>query len=148
MVDQTVEVLLVEDNPNDVELTMRVFRKNHLANRIHIVRDGEEALEYLFRTGQYAELPNSRPKVVLLDLKLPKVDGIEVLRQIRADAHLHDLPVVVMTSSREERDVIETYDLGVNSYIVKPVDFEQFTETVRQIGYYWIILNVPPHLKD
>jgi CheY-like chemotaxis protein len=142
-----VEILLVEDNPNDVELTLHALRKNNLANNIHVVRDGEEALDFLFCRGIYQSRDTGlTPRVVLLDLKLPKVDGLEVLRQIRADDRLRTLPVVIMTSSREERDVVAGYRLGINSYIVKPVEFDQFTEAVRQIGCYWLLLNQPPTL--
>ncbi len=140
-----VEILLVEDNPNDVELTLRALSQHNLANKVHVVGDGAQALDYLFRTGEYAGR-NARetPKLVLLDLKLPKVDGLEVLRRIKSDAALKVLPVVVLTSSREEKDVVESYHLGVNSYIVKPVDFEQFVSSVSEIGLYWLILNQPP----
>ncbi|MDE3119727.1 MAG: response regulator [Nitrospirota bacterium] len=145
MTEQPVEILLVEDNPHDVELTLRVFKKNHLTNRIHVVRDGAEALEYLFCTGAYAARNiEDRPKLVLLDLKLPKVDGLQVLQRLKGDPRTRALPVTVLTSSREERDLVESYRLGVNSYIVKPVDFDQFAETVRQIGLYWMLLNQPP----
>ena len=145
MADSAVEILLVEDNPNDVELTLRVLKKNNISNRLHVVRDGAEALEFIFCTGAYADRDiKNGPKVVLLDLKLPKVDGLEVLRQIKADPRTKTIPVVVLTSSREERDVVQSYHLGVNSYIVKPVDFEQFTEAVRQFGLYWLLLNEPP----
>jgi two-component system response regulator len=140
-----IEILLVEDNPEDVELTLRAFRKNHLWNKIHVVRDGEEALECLFGTGRYANgSPCSRTRMVLLDLKLPKVDGLEVLQRCKSDLRTSTIPVVVLTSSREERDIIESYKLGVNSYIVKPVDFHQFTEAVRQLGLYWMVLNEVP----
>jgi CheY-like chemotaxis protein len=143
----TVEILLVEDNPNDVELTLHTLRKNNLANRIYVVRDGEEALDFLFCRGAFQNRDTGLvPKVVLLDLKLPKVDGLEVLRQIRGDSRTKVLPVVIMTSSRQERDVVESYKLGINSYIVKPVDFDQFSECVRQIGCYWLLLNQPPTL--
>jgi two-component system response regulator len=142
-----VEILLVEDNPNDVELALHALRKHNLANHIYVVRDGEEALDFLFCRGVYQGRDHGlTPKVVLLDLKLPKVDGLEVLRQIRADERLRTLPVVIMTSSREERDVVAGYKLGINSYIVKPVEFDQFTEAVRQIGCYWLLLNQPPML--
>ena len=144
MAGNDIEILLVEDNPNDVELTLHAFKKNNLANRIFVVRDGEEALNYLFAQGEYAERNiNHRPKVILLDLKLPKVDGLEVLRRIKADPHTKTIPVVVLTSSREDRDIVESYSLGVNSYIRKPVDFDQFTESVRTIGLYWLLLNQP-----
>jgi two-component system response regulator len=144
--DNAIEILLVEDNPNDVELTLRVFEKHHLTNRIHVVRDGAEALEYLFATGKYAhrQIENG-PKVVLLDLKLPFVDGREVLQRIKGDLRTRKIPVVVLTSSREESDIVESYNLGVNSYIVKPVDFQQFDDAVRQLGLYWVLLNQPPN---
>lgn len=140
-----VEILLVEDNPSDVELALHALAKHNLANRIQVVRDGAEALEFVFCTGAYAQrtIENS-PKVILLDLKLPKVDGLEVLRQIKADQRTRAIPVVVLTSSREEPDIVESYQLGVNSYIVKPVNFERFTEAVRQLGLYWLLLNQPP----
>ncbi len=142
MIENAVEILLVEDNPNDVELTLHAIRKNHLSNRIHVVRDGAEALEFIFCTGAYAERKiQETPKVILLDLKLPKVNGLEVLQRIKADPRTRATPVVVLTSSREERDVVESYRLGVNSYIVKPVDFKKFTEAVQQMGLYWLLLN-------
>lgn len=142
-----VEILLVEDNPYDVELTLHALQKHNLVNRIHVVRDGAEALDFLFCRGAYQSREFSpAPKVILLDLKLPKVDGIEVLRQLRSDERTRVLPVVIMTSSRQERDIVETYELGINSYIVKPVDFDQFCESVRQIGCYWLLLNQPPTL--
>src|ERR1700687_2193609 len=130
-----VEILLVEDNPNDVQLTLHALKRYGLTDRIRVVRDGAEALEFLFAAG--ADIP----KVVMLDLKLPRVGGIEVLRAVRADPRTRTIPVVVLTSSREERDITETYNLGANSYIVKPVDFDQFTEAVRQLGLYWVLLN-------
>jgi two-component system response regulator len=142
LTDNMIEILLVEDNPNDAELTLRALKKNHLANRIHLVRDGAEALEFIFGTGNNKSY--SQPKVILLDLKLPKIDGLEVLRRLKGDEQTRSIPVVMMTSSREERDVVESYRLGVNSYIVKPVDFDQFTEAVRQLGMYWVLLNNPP----
>ena len=145
MTTNGVEILLVEDNPNDVELTLHTMQKHHLANRIHVVRDGAEALDFLFCRGAYASRsPNHTPKVILLDLKLPKVDGMEVLRQIRGDERTRLLPVVIMTSSREQSDLVETYRLGINSYIVKPVEFERFSEAVRQVGCYWLLLNQAP----
>ncbi len=147
MKDRPVEILLVEDNPNDVELTLRALKKNNIANRIEVVRDGAEALDFLFGIGAHAgRNVQDGPKVVLLDLKLPKVDGLEVLEQVRSDPRTKTIPVVVLTSSREERDIAESYNLGVNSYIVKPVDFEQFTEAVRQLGLYWLLLNQPPSI--
>lgn len=147
MVDEMVEILLVEDNPNDAELALHALRRNNLANRIHLVRDGAEALEFIFATDRYARRSiENMPRVILLDLKLPLVDGLEVLRQVKHDDRTKTIPVVVLTSSREERDIVESYKLGVNSYIVKPVDFEQFTESVRQLGLYWVLLNQPPKL--
>ena len=145
MSQNDVEILLVEDNPNDVELTLHALKKNNIVNRVEIVRDGAEALDYLFATGIYAGRDiNHPPKVILLDLKLPKIDGMEVLRRIKADPRTQPIPVVVLTSSREESDLVKSYHLGVNSYIRKPVDFEQFTEAVRTIGMYWLLLNEPP----
>lgn len=141
----SVEILLVEDNPNDVELTLHAFKKNNLTNTVHVVRDGAEALDYLFGEGQYASRDiNHTPKVILLDLKLPKVDGLEVLRRIKSDPHLRLTPTVVLTTSREEHDIVESYRLGVNSYIAKPVDFQQFIEAMRTLGLYWLLLNEPP----
>jgi two-component system, response regulator len=140
-----VEILLVEDNQNDAELAMHALKKHKLANHIEVVRDGAEALDFVFARGAYGHRDiNQTPRVVLLDLKLPKVDGLEVLRQIKSDPRTRKIPVVVLTSSREERDVMESYNLGVNSYILKPVDFQQFTEAVRTIGLYWLLLNEPP----
>ncbi len=145
MSENNVEILLVEDNPNDVELTLHAFEKNKLANSIHVVRDGEEALDYIFGVGtNIGRDINHKPKLVLLDLKLPKVDGLEVLKRIKSDPRTRFVPVVVMTSSREERDIVESYKLGTNSYIVKPVDFQQFTEAVRTLGLYWMLLNQQP----
>ena len=140
-----VEILLVEDNPADAEMTLRALRRNNLANKVHWVKDGEQALEFMFRTGAYADRdPVEVPKLVMLDIKMPKVDGIEVLRRIKANEETRSVPVVVMTSSNEERDVVESYRLGVNSYIVKPVQFESFLETVAKIGLYWVITNRVP----
>jgi two-component system response regulator len=141
---QTVKILLVEDNPNDVELTLHAFEKYKLANSMHVVRDGQEALDYLFGTGDEGYADRVQPQVILLDLKLPKVDGLEVLRRIRSDAALGTVPVVILTSSREERDVVESYQLGVNSFIVKPIEFDKFVETVQTLGLYWLLLNEPP----
>ena len=141
-----VEILLVEDNPTDVELTLRTLKKNNLTNKVQVATDGEEALDYIFAIGSYKDREiNKKPKVVLLDLKLPKVDGLEVLRRIKSDERTKDIPVVVLTSSQEEKDRIESYRLGVNSYIVKPVDFQQFTEAVRELGLYWVLLNELPY---
>jgi two-component system response regulator len=144
-VNSTVEILLVEDNPDDLELTLHSLKKHRIANHIQVARDGAEALEYLFNVGGYAEQEAAlRPRVILLDLKLPKVDGLEVLRRLKADPRTRTMPVVILTSSREDRDLAQCYELGVNSYIVKPVDFEQFVEAVRQAGLYWMLLNQPP----
>jgi two-component system response regulator len=144
-----IEILLVEDNPNDEELTLYALKKNNITNHIQVVHDGAEALEYLFCTGTYENRQiNDPPKVVLLDLKLPKVDGLEVLEQIKADERTRTIPVVVLTSSQEERDIVESYQLGVNSYIVKPVDFEQFIDAVHQLGLYWVLLNKTPSHKS
>jgi len=146
---ENIEILLVEDNPNDEELTLYALRKINIINQIQVVRDGAEALEYIFCTGAFADRQiNDPPKVVLLDLKLPKVDGLEVLERIKTDARTRTIPVVVLTSSQEERDIVESYQLGVNSYIVKPVDFEQFNEAVRHIGLYWMLLNKTPSYKS
>jgi two-component system response regulator len=140
-----VEILLVEDNPNDVELTLRALKKRNLTNKVHVVKDGTEALEFLFGTGAYAGRDiNHYPKVILLDLKLPKVDGLEVLRRIKSDERTKVIPVVVLTSSKEERDLVESYKLGANSYITKPVDFENFVKSVSELGLYWLLLNQPP----
>lgn len=140
-----VEILLVEDSPEDRELTIRALKKANLLNRLHAVHDGEEALEFLFATGRYADRTGARhPRIVCLDLKLPKVDGIEVLRRIRGDERTRHIPVVVLTSSREERDIVETYRLGVNSYVVKPVEFEAFAKAVSELGMYWLLLNQRP----
>jgi two-component system, response regulator len=137
-----VDILLADDNENDIELTIRAFNKHRIVNSIHVVHDGREALEYLFCTDRYAHRSiHDMPKVVLLDVKMPFVDGIEVLRRIRSDPRTHELPVVMLTSSSLDRDAIECYNLGVNSYIVKPVDFEQFHEAARIIGFYWLFLN-------
>lgn len=136
-----VEILLVEDNPTDAELTQRALRKNNLANPLVWIKDGAEALEYIHRTGAYADRQNGNPKLILLDLKLPKVDGIEVLASLKADATTRHIPVVMLTSSEEERDVVESYRLGVNSYLVKPVDFTEFIHVVSKAGMYWVVLN-------
>jgi CheY-like chemotaxis protein len=139
-----VEILLVEDNPNDVELTLRSLSKNKLANKIHVVKDGAEALEYIFGTGAYAKRDvNDKPKVILLDLKLPKVDGLEVLQRIKADERTKEIPIIVLTSSTEELDIVESYELDVNSYIIKPIDFDKLVDAVSEIGLYWLLLNKP-----
>lgn len=140
-----VEILLVEDNPNDVKLTLNAFALNKLSNKIQVARDGEEALDFIFCREEHAERDiRQRPKLILLDLKLPKIDGLEVLKQIKSDPRTSAIPVVILTSSKEEGDVIAGYKLGVNSYIVKPVDFDQFTEAARTLGLYWLLLNHPP----
>ena len=140
-----IEILLVEDNPADVELTLHALRHDKLSNRIQVVRDGEEALDFLFCRGPYSDRTFGHPpKVVLLDLKLPKVDGLEVLRQVKADPRTKAIPVVILTSSKEEKDMVNGYQLGVNSYIQKPVDFDKFRETVKHLGLYWLLVNEPP----
>jgi len=146
MTDQdAVEILLVEDNPKDAEMTLRALRKRNLGNKLHWVKDGAEAIDYLFCTGAYKERdPDRPPRLVLLDIKMPKVDGIEVLRQVKGNARTRLIPVVVMTSSNEERDVVESYRLGVNSYIVKPIEFGAFFDTVTKIGLYWVLTNRVP----
>jgi two-component system response regulator len=138
------EILLVEDNPDDVELTMRAFRKSNIANEIVVARDGVEALDYLFSSGAQTGRPPTLPQVVLLDLKMPRVDGLHVLERIRAHPRTRLLPVVILTSSIEEKDLLNTYSRGANSYIRKPVDFQEFVEAVRQLGLYWLLLNQPP----
>jgi CheY-like chemotaxis protein len=140
-----VEILLVEDNPQHVELTLRALRKHNLANHVLGAKDGAEALEFIFATGAYAhrQIENG-PKVILLDLKLPKVDGLEVLRRIKSDERTKAIPVIVVTTSEQEQDVVESYELGANSYIVKPVSFDKFIEAVSKLGFYWMLLNKPP----
>ena len=141
------EILLVEDNPSDLELALRVFKKHRIANRIEVARDGVEALDFLFGEGAHAARGTVViPRVILLDLKLPKIGGIEVLRRIKSDPRTRAIPIVVLTSSREEKDLLESYQLGVNSYIVKPVDFDQFSECLRDIGMYWLLSNTPPKI--
>lgn len=142
-----VEILLVEDNPQDLELTLRALRKRNLTNRIQLARDGAEAVEFIFCEGEHAQRKiDNGPKVILLDLKLPKVDGLEVLRRIKGDPRTKNIPVVVLTSSKEQSDVVESYRLGVNSYIVKPVNFESFVAAVQDLGMYWLLLNQPPKI--
>jgi two-component system response regulator len=140
-----LDILLVEDNQDDMDLALHALQRGKVANRIFVVRDGEEALDFLFCRGKYAERSfDHPPKLVLLDLKLPKVNGMEVLQQIKTDPRTRTIPVVMMTSSREERDLVSGYSLGVNSYIQKPVDFDQFRETVKTVGLYWLVTNQPP----
>ncbi|MHB1050957.1 MAG: response regulator [Bacteroidota bacterium] len=139
-----LDILLVEDNPNDVKLTLRALQKNNLANHVHVVSDGAEALDFLFFRGKYAgRNVNEKLKLILLDLKLPKVDGLDVLKAIKSDERTKTIPVVILTSSKEERDIIEGYNLGVNSYVVKPLDFDQFISSVAELGLYWLIINEP-----
>ena len=139
---EEIEILLVEDDPLDLEMTLRSLQSDHVNNRIEVARDGEEALDFLFCRGSHSgRSPQQQPKLILLDLKLPKVDGLEVLREIRATPQTRSIPVVVLTSSAEQRDIVETYKLGVNSYIQKPVDSTQFRETVKTAGYYWLVVN-------
>jgi CheY-like chemotaxis protein len=140
-----VDILLVEDNQDDAELALHALRRENLANNIFVARDGEEALEFIFCYGAFAHRSFERPsKLILLDLKLPKVDGMEVLKRLKSDARTKTIPVVIMTSSKEERDLVKGYGLGANSYIQKPVDFDQFRETVKQVGLYWLVTNQPP----
>ena len=140
-----VEILLVEDNPNDAELAIRALKKNNLANKLLWVKDGAEALDFIFATGNYSSRSVvNGPKVILLDLRLPKVDGMEVLRRVKGDERTRAIPVVVLTSSKEDRDVVESYQIGVNSFISKPVEFESFAKTVSELGFYWLLVNQPP----
>ena len=140
-----VQILLVEDNPRDAELAMRSLKKRNLTNKLVWVKDGEEALDFIFGSrGAGDSRVRNRPKIILLDLKLPKVDGLDVLRRLKADASARTIPIVVLTSSREEQDIVRSYELGVNSYIVKPVNFDNFSEAVSQLGCYWLLLNQPP----
>lgn len=142
---EILEILLVEDNPTDAELALRALRKKNLANHLVWVKDGEEALDFLFGKGSYADRDAANaPRVILLDLRLPKVDGMEVLRAVKGDGRTKNIPVVVLTSSKEDRDIAESYQLGVNSYISKPVDFEDFAKTVAELGMYWLLINHPP----
>lgn len=140
-----VEILLVEDNPNDIELTQRALKRHKIANHIMVVRDGEEALEYIFGEGRYAGRDiQETPRVIFLDIKLPKVDGLAVLRRIKTDERTKRIPVVMLTSSEQEKDILNSYTFGVNSYIVKPIDFDKFSMAISQLGLYWIVLNKPP----
>jgi two-component system, response regulator len=145
MTQRQIEILLVEDNPDDVELTLHALRKENLANSIHVARDGEEALAFLFCNGIHKDRSFEQPpRLVLLDLKLPKVDGMEVLKRLKADPRTKTIPVVILTSSKEERDLMNGYGLGANSYIQKPVDFEQFRDTIKNVGLYWLVINQIP----
>jgi|SRR5688572_7220857 two-component system response regulator len=139
MIQTPVEILLIEDNPDDAGLAIRALKKNNLANNLLHLQDGEEAIDFLFNDN------NQMPKLILLDLKMPKIDGIEVLRKLKSDERKKVIPIVVLTSSKEERDIVESYKLGVNAYIVKPVDFDQFVKAVTEVGLFWLILNQPPH---
>ncbi len=142
---QPMQIVLIEDNPADAELTVRALKKYHVANEILLLKDGEEASDYFFAKGQYSGRPPvPLPKLILLDLKLPKVDGLELLRRLKAGPRTRRIPVVILTSSRQEQDLVESYELGVNSYLVKPVDFSQFAETARTLGLYWLLLNQVP----
>lgn len=137
-------ILLVEDSQNDVELILTALAENHLANEVVVVRDGEEALDYLYRRGVFRLRMEGHPVVVLLDLKLPKIDGLEVLAQLKSDSELRRVPVVILTSSREEQDIIKSYDLGTNAYVVKPVNFHEFVDTIKELGLFWAVVNQPP----
>jgi len=137
-------ILLVEDNPNDVELTLKGLKEHNLANEVVVARDGVEALDYLYRRGQFADRSQGNPAVILLDLNLPRIDGLEVLKKIRSDDQLKLVPVVVLTSSREERDLMEAYKLGANAYVVKPVNFQEFMDAIKSLGLFWAIINEPP----
>lgn len=142
---EETEILIVEDNESDAEMAMRAFKKNHLTNKIYVVGDGEEALDFIYAEGKYQSRKESvNPKIILLDLKLPKIGGLEVLRKIKSDPEKKVIPVIVLTSSKEESDIVESYKLGVNSYIVKPVEFDKFVDSVRDLGFYWLLLNQLP----
>ena len=142
--DNLGRILMVEDDPKDVELTLMALEGHNLANEVVVTRDGEQALDYLYRRGNYATRSSDHPAVILLDLKLPKIDGLEVLRQVKTDSSLKIIPVVVLTSSREERDLVSSYKLGVNAYVVKPVDFHEFVNAIRELGVFWAIINAAP----
>ncbi len=144
METEALEIILIEDNSADVELTLRALKKNHITNRVLVLKDGEEALNFLLMRGPYQNRPDIRPKLILLDLKLPKVDGLEILRIIKGHPKLKIIPVVVLTSSHQESDLVKSYHLGANSYIVKPVDFDQFVQAVRELGLYWLLINTLP----
>jgi CheY-like chemotaxis protein len=144
IMNELKRILMAEDDPKDVELTLAALEENNLANEVVVVRDGSEALDYLRRAGDYAQRPQGNPALILLDLKMPKVDGLQVLQEIRGDRALKPIPVVILTSSREERDLVESYNLGVNAYVVKPVDFGEFVSAVQEIGLFWAVLNEAP----
>jgi len=145
MKEDIYEILLVEDDPNDAEMTINVLMEHHLANKIHWVEDGQEAINYLFGLGKHAGRNiEQKPKLILLDIKLPKIDGLEVLKRIKSDGIMKTIPVVILTSSREDNDIMRSYNLGVNSYVVKPVDFDKFCKVVNGLGLYWLLLNQPP----
>ncbi len=144
MIKEIKRILLVEDDPKDVELTIEALAENNLANEVVVTGDGEQALDFLYRRGKYRERKGGNPSVVLLDLKLPKVNGLEVLRTIKGDGEMKHVPVVVLTSSREERDLVESYMLGVNAYVVKPLDFDDFVKAVKELGLFWAVINEPP----
>lgn len=149
MNSENLDILLVEDNQNDMDLAVHALRREKLANNILVARDGEEALDFIFCRGAFAQRSFEQPpKLVLLDLKLPKVDGMEVLKQVKSDPRTKTIPIVIMTSSKEERDLVASYNLGVNSYIQKPVDFAQFRETVKSVGLYWLVINQPPVVEN
>jgi two-component system, response regulator len=141
---EAVRILLAEDSAQDVELTLNALAKNNISNRVDVARDGAEALDYLYKRGRHAGRKNGNPGLLLLDLKMPKVDGLEVLRAVKADPQLRTIPVVILTSSREEQDVVRSYELGVNAYVVKPVEFDKFVAAVRDLGLFWILINEPP----
>ncbi|MDO9045206.1 MAG: response regulator [Methanobacteriaceae archaeon] len=142
---EEIEILLVEDNPTDAELTMRALKRKNMANQVVWVKDGEEALDFIFAKGEYSHRnPDDLPKLILLDLRMPKVDGLEVLQRIKAEENTRKIPVVVLTSSKEDRDIVESYELGVNSYVSKPVEFDQFIDAVSTLGFYWMLINNPP----
>lgn len=144
MTNHLKHILLAEDNIEDIELTLAALEGRHLANQVIVVRDGAEALDYLYRRGPFSGRDNNQPVVVFLDIKMPKIDGMEVLRQIKSDPHLHTIPVVMVTSSREQQDLFRSYQLGVNAYVVKPIDFAQFVKSIQELGLYWAVLNEPP----
>jgi CheY-like chemotaxis protein len=144
MITNVKRILLTDDNQNDVELTLLALAEHNLANEVVVTRDGEEALDYLYRRGAFKDREEGNPAVVLLDLKMPKVDGLSVLREVRSDSDLKLIPIVLLTSSHEESDIVESYNLGVNAYVVKPVDFHEFVDAIKKLGLFWSVINVPP----